>query len=128
MSSHTWLPKRRRGYEWDMSRRNNQILTDLVCRAFGITPAMLCIRDKHFDIVNARMTYAYVLRYTTTSTLFRIAADLGYGDHSTVIHLLNRAERFLFTKEESAAKMLQVQAEFTRAQASIQHPATPIQS
>lgn len=109
MSSHTWLPKKPTGYVWDMALKTHGRLAEIICKEFAIDLAALRGTVRTDAIVDARMAYAYIMRFTLRATYFRIGTDLGGRHHSTAINLIRRAENFIDTRQPAGLKILEIQ-------------------
>lgn len=82
-------------------------LKKLVCEEFECSESELTGQGKMRHLIDARSTYCLISREYLKETLIRIGIEIR-RDHSTVIHLIRRAEDFIYVKDSLAERIEKV--------------------
>jgi len=90
-----------------MENKNNQV-EEFITKLFSIDDIRKRVRTSEY--VNARMTYAYIMRKLGLS-LTQIGKSIG-KDHSTIIHYIKSIESYIKTDDELLKKFNNAKKEF----------------
>jgi len=72
-----------------------------VCKKLGVTHEQVDSPSRKKDLVTARQMIVYLTKFKVQEiTLIYLGYKIGERDHSTVIHLLQKADDFLVTEKK----------------------------
>lgn len=80
------------------------------CEVYLTTPEELRVPNRKHNLVRCRFNAATLLKLHTRLTLTEIAKEVGVTDHTSVIHMLKRAEKLLLTDPAFQEKMLEIKS------------------
>jgi chromosomal replication initiator protein len=82
---------------------------EAVGRHFGVSVAALLGKSREHQVAWARQVAMYVLRETTSASLFQIGARLGGRDHTTIMHGCARVSQALASDPRLRADLAAIQ-------------------
>lgn len=102
-------------YEWvrprvaDQPFRNE--IREKVCYEFECSLEEFLSKSRKRKIVDARGVYCHLVRKHTNDTLMRIAIEIGWRDHASVINLIKRTEDLIYVKDPIADVVQKIESE-----------------